>query len=340
MPRSVRAPLPLKQGFQSQLPQEDHDFLVKIVLAGDCGVGCSSLLLKYTENTYTESYISTIGIDSKTTTCRVDSHIVKHMIWDAPRRYGGIHQPDYRGAHAIILAFDLSDAESFMNLDGHLRDIDRSVGDSIPIVLVGTKSDLPVSRRQVSAQQILEYMTRYRERFFGYVQTSAKTGAHVDQAFELATRSYIQHSVPSHRDRNSAADLKDPAKESVILALEKYLARIDIHKTLHGDTPDFRHGFWFFANSRAANRKANYLLAQSLLKDLYQRLDCSIEEIFNQVDGHREDIIETDRVSDMQDYVHRGMNSKELQRIFDQVKNYVSVSVTGSSSATYTCLGQ
>eukprot|EP01089_Gocevia_fonbrunei_P013153 TRINITY_DN328_c0_g2_i1.p2 TRINITY_DN328_c0_g2~~TRINITY_DN328_c0_g2_i1.p2 ORF type:complete len:104 (-),score=13.90 TRINITY_DN328_c0_g2_i1:403-714(-) len=92
-----------------------YDFLFKILIIGDSGVGKSALLLRFADDSYTESYISTIGVDFKIRTVKVDDKTVKLQIWDTAgqEKFRTIISSYYRGAHGIIVAFDTTDEVSF-----------------------------------------------------------------------------------------------------------------------------------------------------------------------------------------------------------------------------------
>merc|ERR1712022_81655 len=122
----------------------EYDYLFKLLLIGDSGVGKSCLLLRYADDTYTESYISTLGVDFRMHTIRIEDKTIKLQIWDTAgqERFRTITQNYYRGANGIIVVYDVTDASSFDSVTRWLQEIKRNVGRDVHKMLVGNKSDL------------------------------------------------------------------------------------------------------------------------------------------------------------------------------------------------------
>ena len=105
----------------------DYDYLFKLLLIGDSGVGKSCLLLRFADDTYTESYISTIGVDFKIRTIELEGKTVKLQIWDTAgqERFRTITSSYYRGAHGIIVVYDVTDESTFANVKQWLQENER-----------------------------------------------------------------------------------------------------------------------------------------------------------------------------------------------------------------------
>nr|XP_020443858.1 ras-related protein ORAB-1-like isoform X2 [Monopterus albus] len=159
----------------------EYDYLFKLLLIGDSGVGKSCLLLRFADDTYTESYISTIGVDFKIRTIDLDGKTVKLQIWDTAgqERFRTITSSYYRGAHGIIIVYDVTEQESFNNVRQWLDEIDRYACENISRLLVGNKSDL-VSKKVVDVATAQDLASSLK---IPFLETSAKSSDNVERAF-------------------------------------------------------------------------------------------------------------------------------------------------------------
>jgi len=161
----------------------EYDYLFKLLLIGDSGVGKSCLLLRFADDTYTESYISTIGVDFKIRTIELNGKTIKLQIWDTAgqERFRTITSSYYRGAHGIIVVYDVTDQVSFNNVKQWLQEIDRYACENVNKLLVGNKCDL-VSKKVVDTKTAKEFADSLG---LPFLETSAKNAMGVEQAFIL-----------------------------------------------------------------------------------------------------------------------------------------------------------
>lgn len=174
----------------------EYDYLFKVLLIGDSGVGKSSLLLKFTDRVFTDHYISTIGVDFKIQTLQMDDKIIKLQLWDTAgqERFRTITTSYYRGAHGIIIVFDITDKESFANIKTWMTEIDRFASDNVCKILIGNKSDLE-KHREVSKEDAKELANKYK---IDYIEASAKDSTNVQQLFVELTRQIKEANVQKH----------------------------------------------------------------------------------------------------------------------------------------------
>eukprot|EP01006_Ploeotia_vitrea_P051264 TRINITY_DN67542_c7_g3_i2.p1 TRINITY_DN67542_c7_g3~~TRINITY_DN67542_c7_g3_i2.p1 ORF type:complete len:413 (+),score=35.15 TRINITY_DN67542_c7_g3_i2:93-1241(+) len=158
----------------------EYELLFKVLLIGDSGAGKSSLLLRYADNTFTDSYISTIGVDFKNAFTSIDGKVVKLQIWDTAgqERFRTITSSYYRGAHAIVVLYDITDKQSFENVPLWMQEIDKFAMDSVKRMLVGNKADL--KQRVVSYESGKQMAEQYGVPF---QEISAKTDTGIEDVF-------------------------------------------------------------------------------------------------------------------------------------------------------------
>lgn len=110
------------------MASRDYDHLFKLLIIGDSGVGKSSLLLRFSDNTFTGSYITTIGVDFKIKTVNIDDEKVKLQIWDTAgqERFRTITSTYYRGTHGVVIVYDVTNGETFANVKRWLHEIDQN----------------------------------------------------------------------------------------------------------------------------------------------------------------------------------------------------------------------
>ena len=123
---------------------DEYDYLFKVVLIGDSGVGKSNLLSRFTRNEFNLESKSTIGVEFATRSIQVDSKTVKAQIWDTAgqERYRAITSAYYRGAVGALLVYDISKQVTFENVERWLNELRDHADSNIVIMLVGNKSDL------------------------------------------------------------------------------------------------------------------------------------------------------------------------------------------------------
>ncbi|KAL6574757.1 Ras-related protein RABE1c [Orobanche minor] len=160
----------------------DYDYLIKLLLIGDSGVGKSCLLLRFSDGSFTTSFITTIGIDFKIRTIELDGKRIKLQIWDTAgqERFRTITTAYYRGAMGILLVYDVTDESSFNNIRNWIRNIEQHASDNVNKILVGNKADMDESKRAVPTSKGQALADEYGIKFF---ETSAKTNLNVEEVF-------------------------------------------------------------------------------------------------------------------------------------------------------------
>jgi len=171
-------------------PAKDYDYLYKLLLIGDSGVGKSCILLRFADDAFTENFISTIGVDFKIKNINIEGKRVKLQIWDTAgqERFQTITTSYYRGAHGLIIVFDVTNKNSFDNIKKWLDDVERNASQHIVRLLVGNKCDLE-HKRQVdfhTAKALADQLN------IGYLETSAKDNTNIGKSFERLANSIMR----------------------------------------------------------------------------------------------------------------------------------------------------
>lgn len=165
--------------------------VLKFVVIGDSGTGKSSLLVRFIDNSFDQDQGPTIGVDFKSKVVTVDGKKVKLTIWDTAgqERFRTLTASYYRGAHGVILVYDVTSRESFDHVQDWLSELDiYATNPNLVKMLIGNKIDLP--NRKVPFDEGVACARRHNMKF---EECSAKNSSQVQTAFEELTRSVLEH---------------------------------------------------------------------------------------------------------------------------------------------------
>ncbi|XP_042573735.1 ras-related protein Rab-18-B [Cyprinus carpio] len=166
----------------------DDDVLttLKILIIGESGVGKSSLLLRFTDDTFDPELAATIGVDFKVKTIAIDGNRAKLAIWDTAgqERFRTLTPSYYRGAQGVILVFSLP----FTKLENWLNELETyCTRNDLVKMLVGNKIDK--DNREVDRNEGLKFARKHSMLF---IEASAKTRDGVQCAFEELVEKILQ----------------------------------------------------------------------------------------------------------------------------------------------------
>ena len=167
-----------------------YDDLFKLVIIGDSGVGKSCILLRFADDTFTDNYYSTIGVDFRFKCVDIGERKCKLQIWDTAgqERFKTVTSAYYRGADGIIIVFDQTDRESFNNVQNWIDDISKYSTDEPSKIIIGNKDDISDERKSVKMEDIAELE---KKTGLEVIKTSAKTGENIDYAFKKLTQKLL-----------------------------------------------------------------------------------------------------------------------------------------------------
>ncbi|CAH0387877.1 unnamed protein product [Bemisia tabaci] len=163
------------------MAKKSYDFLFKLLIIGDSGVGKTSILFRFSDDAFNTTFISTIGIDFKIKTIELRGKKIKLQIWDTAgqERFHTITTSYYRGAMGILLVYDISDMKSFENVMKWTRNINEHANEDVERMILGNKCDKE-SERMVT-KEMGEQIAR--EHGIRFMETSAKTNINIEKAF-------------------------------------------------------------------------------------------------------------------------------------------------------------
>ena len=164
------------------MSEEDYDFIFKVLLLGNSDVGKSSLLLRFVDSVWNESFVPTIGVDFKVKTIEIGDKKVKMQIWDTAgqERFRNVVSTYFRGSNGILLIYDITSRDSFKNLESWLIEIEKHASDNVLKILIGNKNDLE-NDRVISVEEGKNFANRNGMQF---IETSAKMDTNVSEAFQ------------------------------------------------------------------------------------------------------------------------------------------------------------
>ena len=161
----------------------NYDKTCQILLIGDSSVGKTSLIQRYANGIFKEEYLATVGLDYYTKQEMINDITVLVKLWDTAgqERFKALTPNYFRNAEGVVLAYDVTNSESFDNLKFWINSIKSNLGEKnifIPIIIIGNKIDME-GMRDITKEDASKFA---KENNYKYFETSAKTGQGVDEA--------------------------------------------------------------------------------------------------------------------------------------------------------------
>ena len=168
-----------------------EDFIFKVCIFGDGGVGKSTLIKRYLSGTFDEAMKITIGVDFHIKKVEIENDRITLQIWDfaGEDRFRMLLPSYMRGARGGIFMYDVTRYTSLKNLEKWLEVV-RSIDKNIPLIMVGSKIDLQ-EFRSVESTYAMELAEQFE--FLGYAECSSKTGQYVEGVFDLITQLILEN---------------------------------------------------------------------------------------------------------------------------------------------------
>ena len=194
-----------------------YDHLFKIHFIGESNVGKQDFISRFLDNnSETSENLTTIGIDFKIKIINFRNKLVKLQIWDTSgeERFRTILKTAYKGAHGIILIYDVTDQNSFKNIRNWIKQIEVHGDISVKKVLVGNKCNEP--GRVITEEEGKKLAKEYN---IGFFESSARTGKNVNEVFNYLVKEIIMEVDPEVRKK-----IEEEQAEKNMNILMKYIS--------------------------------------------------------------------------------------------------------------------
>lgn len=181
------------------------DYIFKIILIGDSGVGKTSLMTRFTDKEFDNSLLSTIGVDFKIKTITLGKSKIKLQIWDTAgqERFRAVVSNYYRGAHGIFVVFDLINHESFVHLKDWFAELGRkNATETAEVMVLANKVD-EIENRKVPKEEITRFLEENGIPEDNFLEVSAKDNIHVEDCFIELTKKLISRFKVTNLEQSS-----------------------------------------------------------------------------------------------------------------------------------------
>ena len=198
-----------------------YEYIFKIILIGNSGVGKSSILQRYIQKVFQESFASTIGVDFFMKTINIGDKSIKLQLWDTAgtEKFRSITTGYYRGADAAFVVFDLSSKSSFKNLNEWIESYYKYSNPDVEknVILIGNKSDL-FDKREVTKEEIEKFI---KDNNINYFETSAKDGKNIDECFTFIAEKLMNQNANKGNNEHKDIIKNENLKENAVVIIGK-----------------------------------------------------------------------------------------------------------------------
>lgn len=168
------------------------EYSFKVILIGPGAVGKTSILNRFVKNAFSDSYKLTLGVDFLVKGIEIDTGTTAKLnIWDigGQKRFDFMKRSFYKGAKGALIVFDLTRADTYAEMREWLSDLHESIEEKVPFILIGNKADLVKDIGEIIERKDAQDFAKKEKSI--YLETSAKTGLNVEEAFKQLTQIMI-----------------------------------------------------------------------------------------------------------------------------------------------------
>ena len=168
----------------------NYDLTLKLLIVGDSSVGKSNFVMRLINNEFNKNYMTTSGIDLKTTDIEIKNKKIHIQLWDTAgqEKYKAITKNLFLKVMGALILYDITNETSYNNLKAWVSLIKEECGKHMQLILVGNKSDLNLDRK-VDKEVVINYA---KEQKIEYIETSSKTGENVKKAVTMLCEKILE----------------------------------------------------------------------------------------------------------------------------------------------------
>ena len=193
----------------------------KILVLGDSTVGKTAYIVRFCEGKFDSESIATIGVDSKTKFVSRQDKKIQLMIWDTAgqERFRSLSKSFYKGAHGIILMYDISNMESFKHIKNWINDVKNNVSmEKLAVLVVGNKSDLPENEKKVLKEDREKFENEQKIKI---IEVSAKEDKNINESMVNLIDKLLELGVGKIKNEEEEDEEENSRKLSIKTTNEK-----------------------------------------------------------------------------------------------------------------------
>ena len=170
---------------------ENFDYILRLLIVGDSTVGKTNFIMRFINDKFNESYMTTSGIDLKSKDIEIKNKNIRIQIWDTAgqEKYRAITRNLFLKVLGVLIIYDITNEKSYNNLKTWVQLIREDCGSHMQIIIVGNKCDLD-SERKINQEEVLKYA---RKEKIEYIETSCKTGENVQKAVKTICEKILEN---------------------------------------------------------------------------------------------------------------------------------------------------
>ena len=169
----------------------NYDLTLKLLVVGDSSVGKTNFVMRLINNEFSKNYMTTSGIDLKTTDIEIKNKKIHIQLWDTAgqEKYKAITKNLFLKVMGALIIYDITNETSYNNLKSWVKLIKEECGKHMQLIILGNKSDLD-AQRKISKDEAINYA---KEQKIDYIETSSKTGENVKKAVTMICENILEN---------------------------------------------------------------------------------------------------------------------------------------------------